>query len=143
MTRSRIIGLMERKLTADLAADRVQLAGLVRQSAEALRMAERLEGMLNDRRVKPGQEALAATFRLGRRLTSEIAAEGARQADRAAELKAEAAARRAVLTQKDRKRERLAEARRAATEDEASAREARIAASLPPGAGRRSGTGLA
>lgn len=136
MTKSRIIGLMERKLSASLAADRLQLAGLLRQSADATRLAERLAGMLNDRPVPVGQEAFAADFRVDRRLTAEIAAETTRQLERANQLQAQAAAQREALARKDRKRDRLAEARHAALQDEAEAREARALASLPPLQGR-------
>ncbi|GGW21441.1 hypothetical protein GCM10011452_01810 [Gemmobacter lanyuensis] len=137
--RSRILGLMARRTSAEIAREQAEMLRLSRTHTEAQGMVDRLGSMLEERRTKPGQGGLAADLRLNGALCAQIAAESARQQDRAAALEVELAAKQTEIARRDRKRQKLEEAYRDARTAEADAREARNAAALPPrmpGAGR-------
>ena len=131
MTSRRILDLITRKLMAELASDRLELARTNRRMNEAEATVGRLGALLADRRALPAA-ALAADLRLSCRVTGEIIAARDRQASVVAQLQSDLISRQEGVARKDRRRERLAEAAHAAALVETDAQDARTAAALPP-----------
>ncbi len=130
--RSRLIGLMAKREAAQLADARRGFAAVVKQQQAAENMSQRLDDLLNQRRLGSAGAMSVADLREHRRLSDQIAAEAARNRLRAQQLKAEVDAAAEELARKDHRKRVLDDAAQTARHSEAQERENRREAASSP-----------
>jgi hypothetical protein len=123
--RSRMIGLMARREAAQLADARRGFAAVVRQHQAAEHLTQRLESLLDARRVEGAAAMSVAQLREHRRLSDQLAAEAERNRQRAVQLEAEVKKVAAELAQKDHRKRVLDDAALSARQSEQREREDR------------------
>ena len=134
--RARILGLMALKDRAAVAAMLARVADLARRHGEAEAMVARLDAMITQRREAPPVARLATDIRSDRILTGQLLAEAARQRGLRDGLARELAAAQGALSQREHRRDLLADKAKAARRAARDERQAQADALLPP---RRTG----